>query len=44
MRLQNEDELIKQKARFYSLVNGLLAITYVVGAVFLLVQLINQVF
>lgn len=39
-----DDELKKQQARFFSLVNGLLAITYVAGAVFLFVQLVNQVF
>jgi hypothetical protein len=40
----NTDELTQQKIRFYKLTNGLLAIAYVVGAVYMTVQIYNMIF
>ncbi len=44
MKLNNTDELTQQKIRFYKLTNGLLAIAYLVGAVYMAVQVYNMIF
>ena len=37
------DELTQQKIRFYKLANGLLAIAYIVGAVYMAVKVYEQI-
>jgi len=39
MKLSPEQELTQLKTRFYSLANGILAMGYVVGAVWVIAQL-----
>ena len=44
MKLDKTEELTQQKIRFYKLTNGLLAIAYLVGAVYMTVQVYNMIF
>tara|TARA_B100001057_G_C22253097_1_gene720231 strand:+ start:166 stop:303 length:138 start_codon:yes stop_codon:yes gene_type:complete len=43
MKLPMNDELTQQKIRFYKLANGLLAIAYIVGAVYMAVKVYEQI-
>ncbi len=43
MKLPINDELTQQKIRFYKLTNGLLAIAYLVGAVYMAVKIYEMI-
>ena len=42
--MEKDSELIKQRVRFYSLLNGLLAITYIVGIAYFAASIYNMIF
>jgi hypothetical protein len=42
--MEKNEELTKQRIRFYSLLNGLLAITYIVGIAYFAASIYNMLF
>ncbi len=43
MKLPTQNDLVAQKVRFYKLVNGLLAIAYLTGAVYMAVKVYEMI-